>query len=549
MAKPIRYTTEMYANYKENGYWKSETPSDIWNRNAKNYPDKEAIVDSRTRLTWQQANQWIDRLALGFLELGFQKDELIVLQLPNSVELCLLLVALERAGMLCLPLLRTWRHRDMEYALKRVEAAGVVIPWKFRAFDYFQMIQEIQPRLPKLRRVFVAGDAVPEGATAIQDMAEQPLEKKYSPEYLEKTKCKAEEFSLILPTGGTTGFPKFVENPIFAIMCRDRACVKNLKITSDDVIGALSPTAGGSNARAYFGAPLAGAKIAMLDHYTAQNALEFIEKERITITPLVPAQLAMMTQHPDFEKYDLSSLRFVLTMGAPLPVELAVAVEKKIGCPIVPNYGSVDCAAACMGSIDTPAEIRLHTVGKPYAGAEIKLIDDNGKPLPSGRVSGEILIRGPGGASGYFRDPEATSQAWTPDGWYKTGDLGAFTDNGDLMIVGRKKNVIIRGGQNIYPVEIENLLITHPDILHASIVKMPHPVMGEKACAFVVLKPDNAFNFDEMTSFLAGKGVAPYKLPERLEIVDTLPFSADGKVIAKDLEKLIAEKLKAEGAI
>jgi non-ribosomal peptide synthetase component E (peptide arylation enzyme) len=537
----------MYEEYGRKGYWGPETPSDIWIRNAKEHPDKEALVDSKNRLTWQEANRWIDRLALCFLELGIKRDELIVVQLPNSVELCLLRVACERAGILCLPLWRTWRHREMAYALERVEAAAVVIPWQFREFDHFEMIQEIRPGLPKLRHVFVAGDEVPEGAISIKEIVLKPLEERYPRDYLDGVRCKAEEFSLVLPTTGTTGFPKFVENPVCSFMCREKACVEDLKITSEDILAGLTPAGGGSNGRVYLGAPLAVAKIAMLEHFSPPEALELMEKERVTIAPMVPAQAAMMIRHPDFEKFDTRSLRLVLTMGAPLPFDVAVEVEEKLGCIIVQNYSSIDCGAACLGSIHDPPEVRLRTVGKPYAGAEVRLVSDRGEETAKDEA-GEILLRGPGAVSGYYRDPEATRQVWTRDGWYKTGDLGRLDDQGHLIIVGRKKDMIIRGGQNIYPVEIENLLMTHPKISSAAIVKMPDPVMGERACAYIVPEKDQEFSLENMVSFLKHKGISAYKWPERLEVIDEMPMVAEGqKIDKKVLEKDIGEKLRLQG--
>jgi non-ribosomal peptide synthetase component E (peptide arylation enzyme) len=285
----------------------------------------------------------------------------------------------------------------------------------------------------------------------------------------------------------------------------------------------------------------------MLEHFSPQEALEIIEKERVTITPMVPAQAAMVIRHPDFEKYDISSLRVVLTMGAPLPYKVAVDVEKKLGCPIIQNYGSIDCAAACMGAIDDPIEVRLSTVGKPYAGAEVKLVGDRGEEVDYGEA-GEIFIRGPAAVSGYYKDPEATWQIWSRDGWYRTGDLGRFDEEGHLIIVGRKKEMIIRGGQNIYPVEIEDLLMTHPGVANIAIVKMPDPIMGERACAYVIPEGGQEFTFDEMVSFLKEKGVTPYKFPERLEVVNAFPMVAEGqKIDRKALEKDIEEKLKAQG--
>ena len=192
----------MFAEYGEKGYWGTTTLADLWDRNARDYPDKEAVVDSKTRLTWAQAKQWINRLALGFLELGIKKGEVIVIQLPNCVELCLLRLACEKVGALCLPILRTFRHKEMEYLLNYTEAVGVVIPWVFRDFDHFKMIAELRPNLPRLKHVFVVGDEVPEGATSIKQMTQDPLENRYPSDYLERTKCPANEFSLILQTTG-----------------------------------------------------------------------------------------------------------------------------------------------------------------------------------------------------------------------------------------------------------------------------------------------------------------------------------------------------------
>lgn len=190
------------------------------------------------------------------------------------------------------------------------------------------------------------------------------------------------------------------------------------------------------------------------------------------------------------------------------------------------------------------ARVRLRTIGKPAGGNEVRLIDDAGKEVPEGH-SGEIQVRGPTLISGYYDDPASTRAVWTKDGWYKTGDLGNFDEQGNLVIVGRKKDIIIRGGQNIYPVEIENLLLTHPKVSNIAVVKMPDPVMGEKACAFVVPKEGRDFTIEEMASFLSEKGIAPYKTPERLEITDTLPLMADGQKVDKNvLERDIEEKLR-----
>jgi non-ribosomal peptide synthetase component E (peptide arylation enzyme) len=221
-------------------------------------------------------------------------------------------------------------------------------------------------------------------------------------------------------------------------------------------------------------------------------------------------------------------------------------VEEKLGCPIVQSYGAMDSGGMTLHSSRDNAEIRLFTIGKPAPGSEVRLVDDAGQDVPKWDA-GEIQVRGPVLISGYYNDPEATWQVWTKDGWYQTGDLGNYDEHGNLLKVGRKKDIIIRGGQNIYPVEIENLLMNHPKVANVAVVKMPDPVMGERACAYLVPKKGQSFNFEEMISFLKEKNIAAYKWPERMEIVHALPMVAEGqKVDKKMLEKDIEEKLKVE---
>jgi non-ribosomal peptide synthetase component E (peptide arylation enzyme) len=546
MARPTRYTPEMIAEYTAKGYWTSETMADLWDRNARDLPDKEAIVDSTKRLSWLQAKTWIDRIALNFLELGFKKDEMIVIQLPNCVELCLLRVACEKAGLLFMPVTRNLRHREMEHILAYTEATGIVIPWHFRDFDYWKMIQEIRPNLAKSMHIFVVGDEVPEEAISLNEMAQQSVEKKYANSHLEQTKCQANEFAMVLHTTGTTGFPKFVEFPICGRIYAGKVRCQNFKITGKDVIATLAPAAAGPNAFSYLDAPRAGAKIVMLEHWDAEEALKLIEREKITIVPVVPALLDMILRNPNLGKYDLSSVRFINSTGAPLSYNLALQAEEKIGCPVTQEYGAVDAGGVTLPSLDDPKEVRPLNVGKPYPGNEVKLVNDSSIEIAQGEV-GEIMVRGPTLDLAYYLDPESTWQAYTKDGWFNMGDLGKFDDKGNLMIVGRKKDMIIRGGQNVYPVEIENLLRTHQNVSDVAIVGMPDSIMGEKACAYIVPKSGHGFTFDEMITFLKEKNIAPYKLPERLEILDSLPLVSGQKIDKKALQDDILQKLKKEG--
>ncbi len=542
MARVARYTTELVAQYLEQGYWLTTTFADLWDRNAREFPAKEALADSRRRLSWAGANLWSDRVALGFLELGITRDDLVLIQLPNSAEAVMLRIACEKIGVLCLPILHTYRQKETAEIIDRVKPVAMVIPHIFRGFNHFEMAREMKRDRPFLKHILVTGDDVPGGAISLEAMAGEPLEAKYPADYLKTTRCTFAEFSLVLSTSGTTGFPKFVEYPICSTMCRERFRAQDLKLTGDDIYGCIGPAQGGPNGPNYFGASLTGARVVLLERFEPEKALELIQREKVTFFSAVPAQLALMLRHPNFSKYDLGSVRCIWCMGAALPYELGLEVESRIG-RVTQAYGSIDASIGTEHHIDQPLEERLGTVGPPYAGAEIRLEDDNGIEVPPGQV-GEIVVRGPGGVGGYYLDPEATRAAW-PNGWFHMGDLGRFDQNGNLLIVGRKKDIIIRGGQNIYPSEIEQLLATHPAVSEVAVVKMPDPVLGEKACAYVAPRTGQEITFEEMIAFLKEKNMATFKFPERLELIDKLPMVAAGqKVDKKALEAAIIDKLR-----
>ncbi len=545
MAKATLYTPELIEEYTRKGYWDSTRLCDIWDRNAQTYPDKVALVDSKSRLTWAQAKLYIDRLALGLAESGIAKDELLAVQLPNTVELVLLRVACEKAGILCLPVMRTLRGTEMENILSRSEAVGLVVLREFRDYNYYTMINEIRPRLPKLRYVFMIDDDVPSDCISLPQMMSQPIEEKYPPDYLEPRKTPSTEAYLIAHTTGTTGFPKFVEYPMCTRIFQAKRNVAGYKFTKDDVFAMLGPASIGPNSNAYFAGPMVGATTTMLEKFDAELALQLIERERVTFVCGVPTILAMIVGHPNRRKYDTSSVRYWWSGGARLDYQMSMGLEKELGGVIIGGLGATDWGGECINLPDPPLEIRLTTVGYPIDETKIILVDDNGKEAKKGE-EGEIWSKGPACVSGYFKDPEANKQMWTPDGWYKLGDLGRWDENGNLIVVGRKKDIIIRGGQNIYPAEIETLLLTHPKIKEVAVVGYPDPLYGERACAFVIPRSDQTFTIDEMSSFLKEKNIAPYKLPERLEIRQQFPLAGEQKIDKKVLRAELENKLKEE---
>ncbi len=542
--KPILYTDRMIQEYTDKGYWKDVTYAELYQQCAEKYPDREALVDSEKRLTWSEANLQANRIALKFLELGLDKDDIVICHLPNMVELNLVLAACNKAGLIYAGAVRTLRDEEISFISKITEAKGYLSVREFRGFDYWDMIQKIRPGVKSLENVFVAKGDVPEGAISIQEVVREPLEEKYSIGDLQKRQLKYYEVESISFTSGTTGFPKVVEWPQTARTFAALSHMKKIKMDGDDVLGAIAPVFGAGRS-GYFFSPFCGAKSVLMEHFDAKKALELIEKEKITLPAVVPTQLAMMLNHPDFDQYDLSSVRLIYSGGAPMPAELAREIERRFGAVLINHYGGMDAGGLTAGSVDDPSEVRSFSVGKPHLGNEIRILDNAGKEVPKGEV-GTINFRGPGAAGGYYKDEKMTKEKWGT-GWFNMGDLGKVDEDGYLMIVGREKDVIIRGGQNIYSAEVENAIQTHPKVVSAALVAYPDQVMGEKACVFMVLADkEDELTLDELGTFLKGKGFSAYKIPERMAFIERMPLVSDSKIDKKVLKRLLDKELVAE---
>jgi len=552
--KPVRYDVEEIQRYLQEGYWDKTILPDYWDRNARKWPNKEALVDSLgSRLTWAEAKQNIDRIAFALIkDIKLNRDDSLMIQLPNCIEQVLVRLACERAGVLSIPEMTTFRQTELAEIASRTKAVGIVIPHQYRNFNHYLMVKELQADLPHLKHIIVAGEDVPEGCIRLRQIMQHPYEREYDLIELEARKLDAvEEVGFLITTTGTTGLPKLIEHRIAAReIWTAKSHVKNWHLGPEDCILAIAPLAGAAGGTpAYVTAPVGGAKIALEYQYRGEKTLEFMEKEKATVIALVPTQLARLMELP-LDKYDVSSLRIIKTAGGYLPPPLAKEAEERFGCPILGTYGTQDTGSISGVPIDASEEQRYTTVGKLHPGIEVKILDDSGKTVKQGEV-GTLWFKGPGNSIGYFKDLEKTmTEAFDENGFATPGDLVTLMDDGYLKIMGRKKNIIIRGGQNIYPREIEDYLLSNKKVTNAAVVPMPDMEMGERACAFVTLKEGERFTFEEMVAYLKSKKIATFKLPERLEVLDTLPLVGEsGKIDNKAMVKMITDKLKEEGKI
>ena len=549
--KPIRYTQKMVDEFVAKGYWTQELFFDFWQRNAREDGDREALVDSRHRVTWAEAKRLVDAIAYTWVQMDIPKFARIIIQSPNSVYGFLTRIAAERAGLISLTVYPYLRQRELEYMLERTEAAAVVIPHEYRNFNYLEMYQELQNRFAHLKKIFLFDDEVPDSAPA-ETYSITKLAEKASSGSVDEAVLKARRLdpiwnvALLTTTSGTTGLPKLVEWPTAPRVCTSKGRVDIWGLNKNDITMAIAPHAGGAaGTLTYFAAPLAGAKTVMLEEFDPEAALARIEKERATAIGVVPTHLVRMLE-VDTAKYDLSSLRFIRSAGGYLSPQVAEEAEAAFGAVITSDLGTQDMGSVSGCRVEDSKELRRRTVGRMLPGNQVRLLDEDGNPVPEGEP-GILYFRGPHAPAGYYRDEELTATVFDPDGWTTTGDIVKF-DQQCLWILGRAKDMIIRGGQNIYPAEVEGLLNEHPKVASVAIVGYPDREMGERACAYVIPKAGQQFTFDEMVDFLKKKNLAMFKLPERLEVVNEFPAVGDsGKVNKETLKKEIAEKVAKGG--
>jgi non-ribosomal peptide synthetase component E (peptide arylation enzyme) len=539
----------MIDEYVAKGLWVHKTIPDLLRRNAELFPQKEALVDSERRLTWQELDLVTDTVAVALVEMGIERDRGLVAQLPITSISVIALLACHKAGIVCcLPPL-TFRHKEMKHVIEKTGAVAALTPVALRHEEYFRMAAEIAREVPDLKYLFVTGKETPPGAVSFESLMSGSVDGKRAAEILKGRMFNPYEVSSVVLSSGTTGMPKCIEHTGASHRAGGRGIVERARLSQEDVVGIIAPLSGGPGLQNFWAAFQTGCKICLLDRFTPENVLQFIERERVTYLPAIPTQLVRIVKECDQTRYDLGSLRAVRTGAAAFDAAMARETEEKLGCTVLIAGGSQETYSFGQSGLDDPREKRLGTLGKPFPGNEVKIVDDEGREVPVNEV-GHLCVRGAATSSGYLGDLEATLAAWGclgREGWYRTGDLAKLDPEGYLVIAGRKKDMIIRGGQNIYPAEIESLLMSHPKVAQSVIVAVPDEVMGERACACVVPVAGEVFTFEEMTTFLKGQGLAVHKLPERLEVMDRFPQLVDGQKVDKiTLSKGVIEKIRAE---
>jgi len=542
-------TPEMIDRYTSAGFWGQKIWPDFVDETAAGNPERSAIVDSQGRMTYFDFQRQTKTLALRLYDSGIRKEDRVALHLPNWREFVLMRFALARIGAITVPLPIDWQVKEVQYVLSTTGAVGLVVPGKFGDRDFVQEHRDMMQSLPdiRLRLLAGAGDIPPEWIS-LRSWLEQSSD--VSETTLAVEKPGANDVDLVVSTSGSSAIPKLVVRTPNCFMATTRQFVEHRgRLGGSDIIAGLAPITRGMGY--YIGvasAVMAGSTMALLDKFSPEAALDWLATTRATVAVAVPTQLIKMLQVKEFDRYDFSALRMIANGGAAIPPVVAKEVEQRFGCVILSAYGSVEGATpACTAPEDSP-EQRYTTVGRIMPGMEARIVDDEHHDVSPG-ATGEVIYRGPGLSLGLWRDPEAYREMLDADGWFKTGDLGVIDQDGFLRIVGRKKEIIIRGGINISPAEVEGLLHECPGVRQVAVVKMPDPVLGERCCAYVVADSEVKVTVAMLADFLASRKVAKYKFPERVEIRDHLPMTADGgKILRRALEEDILHLLIQDAA-
>jgi acyl-CoA synthetase (AMP-forming)/AMP-acid ligase II len=541
---PIRaMTPELTGPYYEQGLWRPETLNDLLDAHVRRTPGALAVADQHERLTYAEFAERSAAFAGWLVSREIEPGSVVAIQTGNRVSLALAHLACNRADLVFVPLSTHWRRTEMESLLRRSGVSVLVLPPATEQTDFFATVNAMRGDLPRLR--FVGGT---DGLAADFDFdavlktgpAAQPAPASARPR-------QADDPRFITITSGTTDTPKmsqWTDNNL-SFLLRDYAGA--VGIGPGDVAAAIAPANTGATGYLFpvLAPLLCGAGAVLLEDWGPEAALDLLEGERATHAAAIPTQLVRMLQDPRIGARDFSAVRVITSAGAPLTPDTAQQTEETFGCAVTTVYGSTDGGVITVTRTTDPVLKRRTTVGRPIPGGEVVLRDPLGEPVPAG-TPGEVTWRTPTKSFGYLNDDERTGAMFRGDGWFHSGDLGSLDEDGYLSITGRSKDLIIRGGQNISPLEIEQIVARHEAVSEVAVVGIPDPVFGERTCACVVLRPGVAgLALDELAGYMRAQEIAPYKLPERLEIFAELPRTAGGKLSKVTLRSEVVERMAA----
>lgn len=540
------YDPEMAALYEKRRWWLGITLGDMLDKAADSYPNREALVGEGKRYTYSELRRLTDNLAYSLIQEGFRPGDRVLLQLPNWPEFVIAYFALQKAGLVMVLLTVNHSAREISHLAELTAPKGWILPIEYRRTGYyFPLVNEIMGKIPALDKLILAGETRTTGCLSFDELLEPGAPPESIRQVLDRVHPEAGDVCLLLPSGGTTGLPKLAPRTHNDFICNVEYKSRAWDVNATDTC--LVATTVGHNLALLVtisGPIFHGAKVVLLDSSRQEDACRVIQDERVTCAGFVPTLISRIVSYEGLANYELSSLRKVYVGAANSPPDLVRAVEGKIGARYTNAFGMVEGPCSQTRPEDS-LEVRSQTIGHPVCPYdEFRTLDPNGIPTAVG-VEGELAAKGPGVFTGYFKNPQANQTAFTPDGYFRTGDVAVFDAAGNLRITGRLKDIIIRGGENIAARDVEDLISSHPGVEYVAVVGMPDRDLGEAVCAYVKPIEGVVISHEEIVRHLQQRGAGKALIPARTEVVAAIPLTAAGKADKKALKQDIIERIRA----
>jgi acyl-CoA synthetase (AMP-forming)/AMP-acid ligase II len=526
----------IFDDYRARGLWGRTTFNTVLDKACnERWPHSDFMIASKERpatLTYRELHERGLRLAGALHGLGLRKGDVLAMEMPNWIEGCVTYHACTALGVVVVPIIHIYQAKEVEFICRQSGAKVFVSPTTAMGVDHAAIAQHVLNNVASVEHALIVGDGVPAGCTAFADVeADGTLD-------FPKPDISPDEPHILAYTSGTTQDPKGVVHSHNTLFSELRAVVSASGGGEDDIF--MSPNPIGHIAGIYSAliAPFVCGyrKLILVDGFDPGFMLDLIAEHRVTRSGGAPIFMQVMLDDPRFNELDTSSLELFGVGGANVSPQLIEKADAA-GWWSMRSYGCTEHPSITMGTLDDPLQKRAFTDGRPMLDVEIRFVDEDGRDVPRGEP-GEIWSRGPDLFLGYM-DPAMDVDAFDDDGWFRTGDIGIMDDDGYVRITDRKKDIIIRGGENISAREVEDVLVRHPKIAQAAVTPVSDAKYGEKVCAFVVPAGDEAPTLEDVLEHFTAEGVAKQKTPERLEIVASLPMTLQGKVKKYELRRLV----------
>lgn len=539
----VPWPPELVDRYRAEGYWQGRSLGSYVADNVAAQPDREALVDGDVRLTYRQLWDQSSALAQYLLDLSIEPGDRILMQLPTCWEFVALTLACFRVGVIPVMALPAHRRHELTHLATLSESVALVVPVTDRGADLRDVAQQVAAAAPTVRAVLVLGDVAsrPDAGT----VPEQDLAAAFTttPRFDESAyEPSGSDVACFLLSGGTTGLPKLIVRTHDDYAYNVRACSEVSRFGADTVFLGTLPSSHNFPLACpgILGALFAGGRTVMLSSPAPERALRTIDAESVTVAAAVPAVAQAWIEHQrEYGTLRGRSLAVLQVGGSRMPDELAARVEPVLGARLQQVFGMAE-GLINMTRLDDDLDVVVTTQGRPVSAAdEIAVVDEDGEPVPDG-TPGALLTRGPYTPRGYFCAPEHNARAFTPDGWYASGDVVVRRPDGNLVVAGRDKDMINRGGEKVSAEEVENFAYQLAGVEMAAVVAMPDPRLGERVCLYLTLAAGHRVGLDDVVAVMDRAGVAGFKRPERLEVVDRMPLTKVGKIDKKVLREWAA---------